>query len=180
MNPRAARPFRVVLAVAVVLVPAACSPGEEGSAEAGEGAPVAPTGLSEVDRRVLDESVGEGHGALVASAGDDPEVCGALAGAVEASERLDSASGEELLDLLGPSQAPMDTAATVLAAKGFELTAAHYARYRDALAATEADIDPTEQASRDRANDRFAVVKAQGAGTTATELGGLALVCGVV
>jgi hypothetical protein len=163
----------------LVLAPLGCSTSDEESSSRDESGQTAPVGLSEVDRQVLNESVGEGHGDRVAAAGDDPEVCAALAGAVEASKALDSSSGEELVVLLGPSQAPMDQAATVLAAKGFNLTAEHYGRYRDALAATETDIDMSDQASRDRANERFAVVKAQGAGTTATELGGLAIVCGV-
>lgn len=165
---------------ALILGSVGCSSGgnEESSSQDDSDQPV-PTALSDVDRQVLDESVGEGHGALVAAAGEDPEVCAALAGAIEASKALDAASGEELVALVAPSQAPMDEASTVLAAKGFNLTAEHYGRYRDALVATEADIDMADQASRDRANERFTQVQALGTGTTATELGGLALVCGV-
>lgn len=171
----------VVLVVAgLVLGSVGCSGGDNGkSASGGDADHLVPTALSDVDRQVLNESVADGHGDLVAAAGDDPEVCAALKGAVDASKDLDSASGEDLVALLGPSQAPMDQAAAVLAAKGFNLTAEHYGRYRDALVATEADIDMGDQASRDRANERFAEVQGLGAGTTATELGGLALVCGI-
>ncbi|MCO5320510.1 MAG: hypothetical protein M9922_03810 [Microthrixaceae bacterium] len=182
MKPPAARSVMTTLGVALIagIGLVGCSSGGDEPVDF-VGAPVEGTAgdLSEVDRRVLDESVAPGHGDLVAAAADDPEVCGALAGAVEASKALDAASGEELVALLAPSQAPMDKAATVLSAKGFTLTAEHYGRYRDALAATEGDIDMSDQASRDRANQRFEQVQALGAGSTATELGGLAVVCGV-
>lgn len=176
-------PHALLIIVGLLLMPIACSDEDGTDAAVGDerapdGSPE-PSALSEVDRRVLNESVAPGHGDKVVAAGSDQEVCAALDGAVEASKALDAASGEDLLALLVPSQEAMDRAATVLAAKGFELTAAHYGRYRDALAETEADIDMADQASRDRANERFAIVNAKGAGSTETELGGLATVCGV-
>lgn len=138
-----------------------------------------PGTLPEADRLVLNEMVGPGHGDKVAAAGSDADLCDALRAAVEESKALDAASGDALVALLVPSQEPMDRAATVLASKGFELTAAHFGRYRDALVETAADVDMSDQASRDRANLRFRIVKAKGAGTTETELGGLATVCGI-
>ncbi|MEZ5237627.1 MAG: hypothetical protein R2716_01245 [Microthrixaceae bacterium] len=65
----------------------------------------APGGLSAADIEVLDQSVAPGHGQLVAAAGEDPEVCGALEGRSVHPE-LDSASGEELVGLLGSAQSP--------------------------------------------------------------------------
>lgn len=184
LSRRRSVPFlRFGFIMASLLLVSACSNDADGDvATDSQGSPQnsdVPSALSEVDRQVLNESVAPGHGDKVAAAGEDPEVCAVLGGAVEASKKLDAASGEDLLALLGPSKEPMDQAATVLAAKGFELTAAHYGRYRDALIETEADIDLSDQASRDRANERFVIVKAKGAGTTETELGGLATVCGV-
>lgn len=177
---------RAIAVVAITgVVPLACSSsGAEGSPDAstpevdvpGDGI---PTELGEADRQVLDTSIGAGHAEKVEAAGEDPELCAALGGAIEATMALDAASGEDLVALVGPSQEPMDRAAQVLAAGGFTLTAEHWARYRDALAETEADIDLADQSSRDRANQRFETVRALGSGSTASELGALATVCGL-
>ena len=164
-----------LLVTAFMLV--GCSPDDPTSS--GDGVDSGSDLLSESDRETLDASGGEGHADRVIAAGSNAALCAALDGAIGTGEALDAASGDELVALLGPSQAPMDQAATVLAAEGFALTAEHYGRYRDALAETELDIDMADQASRDRANERFAAIQAQSGPDTATELGGLALVCGL-
>lgn len=135
--------------------------------------------LSDEQRQLLDAEIGAGTADRVVATGQNAKICAALDGAVKAAMELDAAKGNELVALLSTRQAPMANASDALNSAGFTRTAQHWTRYREALAATVSDIDLADPASRERANQRFRTVKAMGAGSTETELGALATVCGI-
>jgi hypothetical protein len=173
-----ARIVAVVSSVVVVVVLSGCGMSDTGSDTVVD-ATLPAFGLGDADVQELDTTFGPGTADRVEAAGQDASFCAALDAAVQATMELDAASGEDLVALLVPSQAPLAAASDASAAAGFMLTSQHWARYRDALAQTATDINLADQASKDRANARFEAVRAAAGDDTAIELGALATVCQV-